>query len=102
LLYQANIERHSFYFAPKPFKDPSYVKNAQRRNKSVKQILAGERDRYAKPVKKPPLLPGGQKGRRGRPSNAAIAAAAAAAAEAGEVEEEEPAEPRKEDYLGCR
>lgn len=34
----------SYSDAPRPFKDPNYRKNVTRRNKTLKQILAGERE----------------------------------------------------------
>lgn len=39
------LEHLSFASAPRPFKDPNYRKNATRRNKTLKQIVAGERIR---------------------------------------------------------
>ena len=38
-------EINSFTDLPKPWKNPLYTKNAARRNKTLKQVLAGERDR---------------------------------------------------------
>ncbi|KEI36247.1 uncharacterized protein L969DRAFT_91087 [Mixia osmundae IAM 14324] len=39
-------EQLSYADDPRPFKNPHYKPSAQRRNKSLKQMLAAERDRY--------------------------------------------------------
>lgn len=65
---QSMVEHLSFANEPRPFKDPNYRKNANRRNKALKQIIAGERIRARQA--------GAQR------NGDATAAAAAAAAEA--------------------
>lgn len=49
---------NSFTDVPKPWKNPNYTKNAARRNKTLKQVLAGERDRaMGKPAPSTALNP---------------------------------------------
>jgi hypothetical protein len=45
LFLQSLAEEYSYADAPRPFKNPDYKKNTGRRNKSLKQIIAMERER---------------------------------------------------------
>ena len=42
---QTLAETLSYLHEPRPFKDPSYVKNANRRTKNLKTVLTQERER---------------------------------------------------------
>lgn len=45
LVYQTLSEQLSYTNAPRPFKNPAYNKNVNRRAKNVKNVLAQERER---------------------------------------------------------
>jgi INO80 complex subunit C len=44
-LRQTLAEQHSYLHAPRPFKNPAYNKNANRRAKNLKNVLTQERER---------------------------------------------------------
>lgn len=53
---------HSFADLPKPWKNPNYKKNTGRRTKTLKQVLAAEREKvFVKPEPKAPRPRGFQK-----------------------------------------
>src|ERR1700728_2493619 len=45
LLFQTLAEQLSYLHAPRPFKNPNYVKNVNRRPKNLKAVLTQERER---------------------------------------------------------
>ena len=45
LLFKSRAELLSYLQVPRPFKNPYYVKNANRRTKGIKFVLAAEREK---------------------------------------------------------